>query len=107
MRPFRKIAELVDKDVASNWKPVSLLGMFVPFLPFMLFSDGAPAQSHPILGGMALAAGASWGLFVTCRAARHMRSEARRRGHVDRLIRRGMMRRFRRGDWLPVIRRKK
>ena len=106
MRPLRTITELVDKDVASNWRPVSLLGAFVPFIPFM-FSDGAPVQSHPILGGMALAASASWGLFVMWRVVRHLRSETRRRGHVDRLIRRGMMRRFRRGDWLPVIRRKK
>ena len=105
-RVFRKVTELVDKDVAANSKPISLLGMAIPFVPFM-FVDGAPADRYPLLGGPVFAVSIGWGLFVMWRKVRHVRSETRKRGRVDRLIQKGMMRRFRRGEWLPVIRRKK
>lgn len=106
-RVFRKVTELVDKDVASGIKPISLLGMGIPFVPFIILHDGAPVDSYPVLSGLAFAASIGWGLFVMWRMVRHVKSETRKRGRVDRLIQKGMMRRFRRGEWLPVIRRKK
>jgi len=56
MKLLRKITELVDKDVAANSKPISMIGAAIPFLPFMVFVDGAPADSYPVLSGTAFAA---------------------------------------------------
>lgn len=75
MRLFRKITELVDKDVASNSKPISIIGIAIPFVPFMIFVDGAPADSYPVLAGLALAASTCWGLFVMWRYLRHLQVE--------------------------------
>lgn len=72
MRLLRKIIELVDKDVAQNSQPISVIGMGVPFLPFMIFVDGAPADTYPMLAGLALAASFGWGLFVMWRYLRHL-----------------------------------
>lgn len=75
VRLFRKITELVDKDVSSNSKPISIIGMAIPFVPFMIFVDGAPADSYPVLAGLALAASICWGLFVMWRYLRHLQVE--------------------------------
>ena len=79
---LRKITELVDKDVAANSKPISLLGMAIPFLPFIIFVEGAPADSYPMLGGLAFAASIGWVLFVMWRALRHTRAELEGYGYV-------------------------
>jgi hypothetical protein len=34
-----KITEFVDKDVAENSKPVSMIGIVIPWLPFMFFVE--------------------------------------------------------------------
>lgn len=67
------IIDLVDKDVADNSKPVSLIAAALPFLPFMIFVDGAPADSHPVLAGLAFAVSLSWIAFVLWRMFRHTR----------------------------------
>ncbi|WP_324749614.1 hypothetical protein SH591_13925 [Sphingomonas sp. LY54] len=69
---LRKITALVDKDVAANSKPISIIGTAIPFVPFMIFVDGPPADSYPVLGGLALAASICWGLFVMWRYLRHL-----------------------------------
>lgn len=79
---LRKITELVDKDVAANSKPISIIGMIVPFVPFIIFVDGAPADSYPILGGLALALSLSWGAFVMWRVLRYTRIELQGLGYV-------------------------
>lgn len=75
MNLFRKATKLVDKDVAANSKPISLVGMVVPFLPFMIFVDGAPADNYPVLGGLAFATSVGWGLFVLWRVLLHLKIE--------------------------------
>ncbi len=75
MRLFRWIVNLVDRDVAANSRPISLAGMIVPFLPFMLFVDGAPMDNYPRLGALALAMSIGWGLFVMWRLLRHVTGE--------------------------------
>ena len=82
MTLLRKITRLVDKDVAANSKPISLLGMVIPFVPFMLFVDGAPMDSFPVLGGLALAASIGWGLFIMWRMLRRTRTEFESSGYV-------------------------
>ncbi|MEO5578612.1 MAG: hypothetical protein ABIR25_06140 [Sphingomicrobium sp.] len=77
MAVFSRIAAFVDRDIASNGKPISLIGMGIPFVPFMLFVDGAPADSYPVLGGLALAISLGWGLFVMWRLLRHLKVEMR------------------------------
>lgn len=72
---LRKITELVDKDVAANSKPISIIGMAIPFVPFMIFVDGPPAGSYPMLAALALTASICWGLFVMWRYLRHLRLE--------------------------------
>ncbi|MCJ8156107.1 hypothetical protein [Sphingomonas sp. LaA6.9] len=72
---LRRVIELVDKDVAANSKPISLIGMIIPFVPFMIFVDSAPADSYPVLGGVALAASIGWGLFVMWRLLRQLKTE--------------------------------
>jgi hypothetical protein len=66
---------LVDKDVAANSKPLSIIGMIIPFVPFMLFADGPPMERYPVLSGLALATSIGWGLFVMWRLMRHLKSE--------------------------------
>jgi len=75
MDVFSAITALVDKDVASNSKPISLIGMAIPFVPFMLFVDGAPVDSYPLLGGVALSMSIGWGVFVMWRVLRHAKVE--------------------------------
>ncbi|MHA3793598.1 hypothetical protein [Sphingomonas sp. YL-JM2C] len=75
MSLLRKITELVDKDVAANSKPLSIIGIAIPFVPFMIFVDGSPADRYPLLSALALAAGCGWGLFVMWRYARHLRTK--------------------------------
>ena len=70
-----KITELVDKDIASNSKPISVIVAFVPWVPFLIFVEGAPADSYPILSGLAFAASIGWLLFVLWRLFRHMKKE--------------------------------
>jgi hypothetical protein len=80
MKLLRFITELVDKDVAANSKPISIIGMAVPFVPFMLFVKGAPADQYPVLAGLALAASFAWGAFVMWRAVRHLSLQRRGNG---------------------------
>lgn len=75
MNLLLKITELVDKDVAANNKPLSLLGMVIPMLPIMLISDGPPLESQPVLGAVALSASIGWGAFVGWRVFRHTKKE--------------------------------
>ena len=75
MALLRRITELVDKDVASNPRPISILGVIIPFVPFIIFVDGAPADSHPELFALALTVSISWGLFVAWRYLRHLQVE--------------------------------
>jgi hypothetical protein len=79
---LRRITELVDRDVAANSKPISMIGAVVPFIPFMIFVDGAPLDSHPVLGGLAFAASVCWLLFVMWRALRHSRAKLDGYGYV-------------------------
>ena len=82
MKLRRKITELVDKDVAANSKPISLIGMAIPFVPFMIFVDGAPADSFPVLGGLALALSLGWGAFIMWRVLRHTGADLEGYGYV-------------------------
>jgi len=66
-----KITELVDKDIAENSRPISWIGISVPWLPFVFFVDGAPADSHPVLSGLALGISLGWALFVMWRLVRY------------------------------------
>lgn len=75
MRLLKFITDIVDRDVAANSKPISVIGMLVPFLPFMMFVDGAPADTYPKLGALAFAASLSWGAFVLWRLFRHLRPQ--------------------------------
>ncbi|WP_411341853.1 hypothetical protein V6U71_08635 [Sphingopyxis sp. J-6] len=77
MSLFRRVLNLVDKDVAANSKPISLAGMIIPFLPFMLFTDGPPIKNYPVLSGLALTTSVGWGLFVLWRLLRHLKGELR------------------------------
>ena len=79
---LRKITELVDKDVAANSKPISILGAVIPFVPFMIFVDGAPADRCPVLAGSALAASLCCLAFVMWRALRHLGAELQGYGYV-------------------------
>ncbi len=81
MNLLRQLTDLVDRDVAANSKPLSLLGMIVPMLPFMLFVDGAPADRFPVLTSLAFAAGVAWALFVMWRVIRHMNGEMAKSGY--------------------------
>lgn len=71
MELLRRITGWVDKDV-EKYKPISLLGIIIPFLPFAFFVHGAPVAEYPVLSGLALTAGVSWGLFVIWRLVRQM-----------------------------------
>jgi hypothetical protein len=62
-----KITELVDKDVEANSKPLSMLGVFIPLLPLIIFTDGPPLDSHPVGAGLAFAAAMAWLGFVVWR----------------------------------------
>lgn len=75
MKLLRKVTELVDKDVAANSKPLSIIGMMIPFVPFMILVDGAPADSYPAQAALALSVSICWGVFVTWRYLRHLRME--------------------------------
>ena len=70
-----KITELVDKDIAENSKPISLVGIIIPWLPFIIFVEGAPIDSHPILSGLALGVSMAWLLFVMSRFVRYTKNE--------------------------------
>ena len=54
-----------------------MIGMIIPVVPFMIFVDGAPANSYPVLGALALAASIGWGLFVMWRVLLHLKVELR------------------------------
>lgn len=79
---LRRITELVDRDVEANSKPISMIGAVIPFIPFMIFVDGAPLDSHPVLGGFAFAASICWLLFVMWRVLRHSRVKLEGYGYV-------------------------
>ena len=70
-----KITELVDKDIAENSKPISLLGILVPWLPFLFFAQGAPIDRYPILSGVALGLSIGWLVFVAYRFIRYTKKE--------------------------------
>lgn len=82
VRLLRKIVELVDKDVAVNRRPVSLIGMAIPAVPFMILVDGAPADSFPLLSALALSLGLGWGAFVSWRVLRHTGAKLEGLGYV-------------------------
>ena len=79
---LRKITELVDRDVAANSRPISMIAAAIPFVPFMIFVDGAPADHYPVLGGLALGASFCWLAFVMWRVFRHTRTELEGYGYV-------------------------
>ncbi len=79
---LHRITELVDRDVAANSKPISMIGAVIPFLPFMIFVDGAPIDKYPVLGGLAFAASIGWLLFVFWRMLRHSRTQLESYGYV-------------------------
>lgn len=79
---LRRITELVDRDVEANNKPISLIGAVIPFVPLMLFVDGAPIDSYPLMGGAALATSVCWVLFVTWRMLRHTRAKLEGYGYT-------------------------
>ena len=79
---LRRIIELVDKDVAANPKPISMIGAVIPFLPFMMFVEGAPIDTYPVLGGFAFAASITWLLFVFWRMFRHSKTQFENYGYV-------------------------
>jgi hypothetical protein len=81
MNLLRSITDLVDKDIAANSpRPLSLIGMAVPFLPFMFFVRGAPADQYPILSALALATSFAWGAFVIWRGVCHLSRQRRGNG---------------------------
>ncbi len=84
---LRKITELVDRDVASNSKPISMVGAVIPFVPFMIFVDGAPIDRYPVLGGLAFATSVIWLLFVFWRMLRHTRAQLEGYGYVTGSVR--------------------
>lgn len=73
MTLLEKIIRLVDRDVAANSKPISSIGMVIPFVPFMIWVDGAPVDSYPVLSAVALATSIAWGLFVMWRIMLHFK----------------------------------
>ena len=75
MNLLLKVTELVDKDIAENSKPISLIVLIIPWLPFMFFVEGPPADTHPVLSGIALAASTGWLLFVLSRVYRYTKRE--------------------------------
>lgn len=75
MKLLQKVTELVDADIASGGKPISIVGVAVPFLPFMIFVEGPPADSFPVLAAVALAVSICWGLFVMWRYLRYAKGE--------------------------------
>ncbi len=75
MNLLLKITELVDKDIAANSKPISLIGIAIPWLPFLLFVEGAPMDSHPVLAGLALGISLAWLAFVMSRVVRYTTNE--------------------------------
>ena len=75
MNLLLKITELVDKDIAENSKPISLIGAIIPWVPFMFFVEGAPMDTHPTAAAMALGVSIGWLLFVLWRLARYTRNE--------------------------------
>lgn len=79
---LRKITEFVDRDVAANSRPISMIGAAIPFVPFMMFVDGAPFDKYPVLGGLALAVSVAWVLFVLWRGFRHVRAKLEGDGYV-------------------------
>jgi hypothetical protein len=82
LRILRKITDFVDRDVAANSKPLSIILVAVPFLPFMVFVDGPPAERYPILAGLALIASICWLAFVIWRVLRHARTGLEGHGYV-------------------------
>ena len=81
MTVLRKITEMVDRDVAANSKPISMIGAALPFVPFMIFVDGAPADRYPILSGLALGLSLSWLVFVMWRMLRRTRTDLEGHGY--------------------------
>ena len=82
MSLLRRITDLVDKDVAANSRPVSMIAAAIPFLPFMIFVDGAPVDHYPLLSLLALAVSFCWVAFVIWRALRHARRELEGFGYL-------------------------
>lgn len=82
MRLLHKITELVDRDVAANSKPLSIILVAIPILPFIFFVDGPPAERYPILAGLALATSMLWLAFVIWRVLRHARIGLEGHGYV-------------------------
>ena len=37
LKMLRRITELVDRDVAANPKPISMIGVVIPFIPFTIY----------------------------------------------------------------------
>ena len=70
-----KITELVDRDIAANSKPISIVAIAIPWLPFVLFVEGAPMDSHPVLAGLALGISLAWLAFVMWRVVRYTTNE--------------------------------
>lgn len=82
MTLLRKITDLVDKDVAANSKPISMIGVAIPFVPFMIFVDGAPADRYPVLAGLACGSSLCWLAFVSWRMLRHTRAKLEGYGYI-------------------------
>jgi hypothetical protein len=43
-----------------------MIGAVIPFLPFMIFVDGAPIDKYPVLGGLAFAASIGFAVYGGC-----------------------------------------
>lgn len=72
---MRLITDLVDKDIATSGKPISILVGFIPFLPFMIFVDGPPLDKYPVLGGLALSLSVGWFSFFLWRLALNLSAQ--------------------------------
>lgn len=78
---LKRVTELVDRDVSESGGRLSLALMAFPFLPFVLFVDGAPRDEYPVLSSFFLIASLGWGVFVFWRVlldvgvrSKHLRS---------------------------------
>lgn len=73
---------MVDRDVAANSKPFSMAFAVIPFVPFMIFVDGAPAERFPILSGLAVGASLCWLAFFMWRYLLYARAELEGDGYT-------------------------
>lgn len=96
---WSKFIGWIDRDVPSLGLWDQQLASIAPlcFTIFIAPGPGTPAMFVALAFYVVVTAIICWRLLVY----------AKKRGRVDRLIQRNMLKRFREGRWLPVVRRQK